>query len=117
MGLISRVSSRTYRYFKKKQPAKLQNGPKIQAEEQDHATLEKGPKEGQVQERFVRKEAQKLWHRRRHPAQTRLVSICQVAQIHQASTTKSCYPTTIEGSSFNSPIFSNFGQANCHPIV
>merc|ERR1712048_1245606 len=112
MGLISRVSSRTYRFFfKKKQPAK------IQTEEQDHATLEKGPKEGQIQERLVRKETQKLWHRRRHSAQTRLVSICQVAQIHQASTTKGRHPTTIEGSSFNPPIFSDFGQANCHSIV
>merc|ERR1711997_1227883 len=48
---------------------------------------------------------------------TRLDPIRSMAKIHQTPATTICSPSSIEGSSINQPVHSNFGQTNRHPIV
>merc|ERR1711963_952224 len=90
-GLISRVSSRTYRFF--------QNGQENQRTEKAHAAAEARPKESQSRQPPLRKKVQKLWHRPRYPAQKGPLQVRQMASLHQAPEAKSRHPAEAEGAS------------------
>merc|ERR1712203_681544 len=80
MGLISRVSSRTYRF--------IQNGQENQRTEKAHAAAEARQQESQGRQPPLREEVQELRHRPGHPAQEGPLQVRQVPpSINQFSNT------------------------------
>merc|ERR1711981_318036 len=108
MGLISRVSSRTYRN-PKLGPTNTNFYSKWY--EKVNEWLPRPSKTRRQEKVFrqptLRKESQELWSWTRYPTKTRLDPIRPMAKIHQTSTTTIRPPSATQGSSFHQPVLSN----------
>merc|ERR1711881_568920 len=109
MGLISRVSSRTYR--KSKKVPQKHHGPKGKASGYGPGQAQPRQKEGSSQP-ALREAQQELWRRPGHPAKTRPHPLRSMAQVHQAPASARRAPAATQGAPEHQPVQSDLGQTN-----
>merc|ERR1712203_567419 len=114
MGLISRVSSRTYRNPTWTKKQNLKNGAKRQASGYG-PNQETRWQEEEFRQPSLREAIQELWRGPGHSAKTRSHPIRSMAKIHQAPAPTCRPPAATQGAPKHQPVQPDFGQADRHP--